>query len=302
MSHRRIAAALACLAVAAPAVADPVAFPFSPEAGTVWTVTETRTRTTTQAGRPPRIEATTTGRLTIIEKTRRGYTMEWTVETLTADGVTVSEEDKLTDLFIGVPVRFTADPTGAPIKVEDSQALVESALASLSRLGVETEDKNVRAMLMQTMTQPAMIISTMLPQAQLIANCQGFQLEPGKMLSQDTDSVNVLGGPPIPAITTVLLEDAGSATTPARIRIVESYKPEAAAAAVFESTKAIMKQRGLPPPKPGEIPSLARVADMACQIDATSGETQKVVLDMKADAGVMMQKRDIRDITVTRRN
>lgn len=303
MTCKPIAAALACLIAAAPAFAEPIRYVFQPKTGTVWTVTETRTRSTTQAGKPPLIMATTSGRLVVVGKTDKGYTMEWTVESVSANGVTLTEDDGLTQFFIGVPVRFDSDAGGSPVLIHNGDALVESAIATLSTTVADIDKPAVMTLVRQVLKTPEMMISTLLPQAALMGNCQGFTLEPGETKKFASQSPNVLGGPPIPATTTVLLEDKGSATTPALIRIVESYDAEAATIAIMESLKMILAQRNLPPPDPNEkLPALSRVADMACQINVSTGETSKVVLDMKVDAGAMMQKRDLRNIVIARRN
>jgi hypothetical protein len=303
MTSKTISAALACFIAAAPAFADPVSYVFQPEPGTVWSITETRTRTSTVAGKLPLTKVTTAGRLTVVEETDDGYLMEWVIESLSANGVTLKEGDGLTELFIGLPIRFETDESGGPTEVHDAEALIDSAIKTLSKTGTDTSDKQVMDMVRQMFRSPDMMIGAMLPQASLMSNCQGFTLEPGKKQVFDTLSPNVLAGPPIPATTTIELEDKGSATTSARIRIVEAYEPRAAAAAILESLKAIRTQRKLPPLDPSEqIPSLSRISDLACQIDVARGEAVKVVLDMKVDAGALMHQRDVRDIVISRRN
>lgn len=303
MTCRPIAAAFACLVMAAPAFAEPISYVFQPKVGTVWTIKESRTRTTTQVGRPPLVQATTSGRLAVIEETVDGYIMEWVIESLTFNGVTLKEDDGLTELFIGLPIRFDADAAGMPTSVHDAETLIGTAMGTLTKTGADTSNAQVMGMVRQMLSAPEMMISTMLPQAALMGNCQGFTLEPGTKEEFDTVSPNVLGGPPIPAVTTVVLEDTGSATTPALIRIVEAYDPEAAAASIMESLKLIAAQRNLPPPGLDEkMPPLNRVADIACHIDASTGEAVKVLMDMKVEAGEMIKKQDVRDIVITRRN
>ncbi len=82
MPRKSVFAALVCASAIAPAFADPVAFPFTPEKGASWTVTETRSRSTNQAGKQPLTEATTIGRLTVLEEADEGYLMEWVIESL----------------------------------------------------------------------------------------------------------------------------------------------------------------------------------------------------------------------------
>jgi hypothetical protein len=302
LPRKSLFTALACMPIVAPAFAEPVAFPFAPEKGAVWTITEARTRTTNQADKPPLTEVTTTGRLTVVEETDEGYLMEWVVESLSVDGMTITAEDGFTQLIIGLPIRFEADGAGSPVEIHQAESLVDSVMAAVSA-ATTSSDPQVMALTRQIMSAPEMLVNSLLPQAALIGSCQRFELEPGEKQEFDTVSPNVLGGPPIPATTTVVLEDKGSETTPALIRIVEAYDPKAAAAAIMESLRLITAQRNLPPPGPEEkMPPLTRVADIACHVDARTGEAVKVVMDMKVDAGESLRRQDVRDIVIKRRN
>jgi hypothetical protein len=283
------------------ASADPVSLRFQPEVGVEWRITETRTRTTNQSGRPPRSQATSAARLKVVEVTDDGYIMEWTIESVTTQGVTLSAEDGYADLLIGVPMRFEASRDGSPVALRNSAAIVDKAISALGQLAPGADSRvfeTVRQMF--NTTDAETLARILLPQPALIGSCQNFELELGQTLEEEIMSPNLAGGAPIKAYYAVTLKDAGTAATPAHIVITERYDPEAASVAMFDMLIRLAQANGIAGPKPGEkLPPLARISTLDCHVRPETGETVRVYMDMLIEADTQ-RRTDIRDISVAR--
>lgn len=296
--RKQLAAILASALVAAPALADPVWFEFAPKPGTTWRITEQRTKITNKAGERPILQGTIIGRLRIVEETDDGFLMEWVIESLSSGDVTITEADGLTEVFIGLPIRFEANTEGVPVEIHDADALVDQAMETLGSIQDVTPaaERTVR----QMFSRPEMLLSTMLPQASLVGNCQGFELDPDEPVEAEFEAPNLLGGPPIPATIVAALEDVGAADRPAVIRLTERYGSKEMMAALVPALTKMREEQGLPPLNPEELAMLpVRTSDTVCHVDVKTGDAVMVDARVKVVAGDQ-ERQDIRLITSAR--
>jgi hypothetical protein len=292
-----IAAGLA-VGLAAAASAEEVSFLFSPKPGATWSVSETRTKSTTQNGQTSTQTGSVLATLKVISETADGYEMEWTTNSvgagnLVADGVQP-------ELLIGVPIRFNADTEGVPQIIVDSDKLLDTVFDAIekgaSSAASKTGAANVRAMFQNT--PPATLAQVLLADAALIGSCHNYSMEPGKPISQ-SGPVTAIGGAAVETTLTALMESAGSATSPARIRVTQEIAPGAMTAAM-EKLIASSPRKPSPEDMAG-IASIQRKTQTDCAVDTKSGEAVSVMVNVIVSASGISRE-DKRAITVQRAN
>lgn len=276
-----IGAAAAAFALVQPALAQPVTLDFAPEVGDGWKVTQTRTQIKSRDGGKP-TTGTTVSILRVVGDTDEGYVMEWTTESVSVGSVVIRDQPQL---MIGVPIRFDADASGLPVRVHDVEKIVDTSLAIVS---LKNNDKDTAAKTRALMLgmEPSSLAGVLLKDAGVIAQCHDFRLEVGVGMSQEVEMPNALGGPPIKANYTVTIENAGSSSELARIRIEQGYDPQSAAASMYETIKKLSGQakadEGL---RDGKLPALKMNARTACQIDRATGVALNIVDEREAATG-----------------
>lgn len=272
------AAAILCLFTQS-ATAQTIMFDFAPQVGAAWKVTQTRTQTKAKDGGVP-TTGTITSTLRVVGEGRDGYLMEWTTDSVAVENVVIRNQPQM---LIGVPVRFDADETGLPIRIHDAQKIIETSLAVI---GSENDPNISKARELMMGMEPENLAAMMLKDVALMAQCHDFRLETGVDLSAELQMPNALGGPTIKSNYSVTLEDAGSASTPARIRIKQAYDPESAAASIYETIKNLSgKEVADKNLRDGKLPKLMLQTTTVCHIDRTSGAAVSVVDDKKSSVG-----------------
>lgn len=264
---------------AQPALAQSVSLDFAPDPGAAWKVSQTSIRTKSKEGSVP-TTGTVTGTLRVVEETDEGYLMEWTTDSVAVGNVVVRD---MPEMMVGVPIRFDADESGMPVRVHDAQQILDTSLAMISGQSQDVKDRT-RAMFAGM--DPETLAEFLLKDAAMIAQCHDYELEIGDDLTAEFETPNALGGPPIKTNYFVKLEDAGSASAPARIRIEQAYDPESAAASIYETMKSLS---GKPADDPslvdGKLPLLNMRSSTLCHVDLASATTVSVVYEREASVG-----------------
>ncbi|HVY89954.1 MAG TPA: hypothetical protein VG942_13880 [Hyphomonadaceae bacterium] len=270
-----IAAGLGALAAPlALAQSAAVNLAFKPKVGATWQIEERRALMTNQPGRPPEAELELSGALKIAAGTRSGWVYEWKIESLDGGNFPAGADNPYPGLMTGVPVRFTADNSGAPLKIEDSKDLIDGMAATSTVLPDLANRSFASGLGKQLAAMDAKeLAATLLTQARLIAACQNLKFPSGDPLTAAGMSPSS-DGPATKTTITTTLESAGSASEPAQIHIVEATDPAAGA-------------------------TFSRKADLVCHIDRKTGDVVQLRADITVNAGGY-RKRDIREITVTR--
>ena len=277
-----------CLAISCsqPATrAEAIAFPFAPSSGTAWRLTEHRVTTTIRAGRKTVQPIDSAGTLAVVAAGSTGATMEWTLETSTLDGAPTSQG--MTEGLIGSPIRFRTDQSGAPTIVE-SIAVGRSAGA----LGQTDGSANSLDRLMKG-TDPGTLALMLLPQVTAISSCQNLQFGAEHTFTRQGEAPGIGAGSPIRYSVVVVLDDPGSASRPALLRITESFDPESAAASFSQAYQAAGRL-----PKNG-LPLMARDTVTNCEIDTTTGVTTRVKVETTVRTEDV-ELRETREITLGR--
>ena len=264
----------ALVAPQAQAQSGAVNLAFKSKVGLTWQIEERRALLTNQSGRPPSSEIDLSATLKIVAGTRSGWVYEWRIESLDGGNFPVGVDNPYPGLMTGVPVRFTADNAGAPLKIEDSKDLITGMTSTASVLPDPANRAFASGLGKQLSAMDAKeLAATLLSQARLIASCQNLKFRSsdpvtGGGMSPSSD------GPVTKTNITTTLESSGSDGQPAQVHIVEAT--DAAPGSTF-----------------------SRKSDLVCHIDRKTGEVIQLRADISTDTGAY-RKRDIREITVTR--
>ena len=279
------------------AMADPVGFPFTPEAGTGWKITQSRTITHSDPAKNAG-EAVIAATLKVLEETDEGYVMEWTTRTLTTQGRTLGANGPVPELLLGVPITYTTDAYGTPIALHDFETMFTNISklfgGPLDAAAQERFDKTFGAMDEKT------IANVFMQEASIIGQCLNFELDPDEPIRQQVQAPSPLGGPPILTNVEVKLEDAGDATRPARITLRQAFVPESATASIMASLERMAgKEAAQAQRKGGKLPALSNDSLITCHINTQTGEPVRIdsVLDGNVDGAT---KKDVRRFTFAR--
>lgn len=268
-----------CLLVE-PAMAQTVTLDFAPQVGAGWKVTQTRTQTKSKDGGVSTI-GTTISTLRVLEETADGYLMEWKTDSVSVKGVVIRNQP---EMMVGVPIHFDADASGLPIRVHDGKKIIEESLGLIGRELDPAIAAKTRALFAGM--DEASLAGMLLKDVGIITQCHDFEIEVGADLSAEQDTPNALGGPPIKSTYTVKLEDAGGASTPARLHITQALDPQSAAASMYETIKKLsgeaVANKNL---RDGKLPKLIVQSSTVCLIDRASGAAISVLDKREATTG-----------------
>jgi hypothetical protein len=305
---RTIFAAALVLAFATPALAQsaPVSIPFAPAAGSVWDVTEVRTRTARGEARDETKTSTAHATLTLSGADGDGFDANWVVNRLDAAGLSVTNEP---DLFIGLDMPITLDAYGTPASIQDWPGLRRRIFRVMRELTPESErDENwertvsaVESAFTQWSTgQAAQMLA---PALAAMSLCHGTELGVGETVRGTVQLPNALGGPPIDASESLTLDSIDRASGVARLTYVRALDPESAMVAVRESLVNLARQSGQ------SVEEIERTfAGMTmthdtraeCVVDLATGMTRSVTHEVVVRMGPAYRA-DRREISVTAR-
>ena len=264
---------------------EAIAFPFAPPSGTAWRVTEQRVTTTIRAGRKTVQPIDSAGTLAVVATGSTGATMEWTLETSTLNGAPTSQG--MTEGLIGSPIRFRTDQSGAPTIVESITVARSSDAPGRASDSANPLDRLLKG------TDPGTLALMLLPQVTAISSCQNLQFGAEHTFTRQGEAPGIGAGSPIRYSVVVVLDDPGSASRPALLRITESFDPESAAASFSQAYQAAGRL-----PKNG-LPLMARDTVTNCEIDTTTGVTTRVRVETTVRTEDV-ELRETREITLGR--
>lgn len=295
MKLYKLVALAAVVALTGPsAFAQSIYLQFSPQAGTVWGVIQTRTQIKSEGATP--IESEITAKITVIDETDDGYVMEWTTNTVSVGGFIIRDQP---EALVGVPIRFDTDFDGVPIRLHDLGFILDTVEALSVTAGNEEAAQRARTMFEAMAPDDAAGLLT--SDASLIMQCHNFDLEPGVMLEGSFEMSSPVGGPPVMTHSKVIMEDAGDLARLARIRIEQSLDPESAAATLYEAVKSLSGQAEAEAMlENGKLPQLESSLRTTCHVDVASGVTVRVETDREIRTPTRYS-RDTRTLTMTPR-
>lgn len=257
---KRLIAASFFLALATPALAEPVALPVNLRDGATWIIEATRTETTRYDSGPPR------------EQVRRyrhqaRYTADTSGRSIRLNELT--DSGALAAPGVGNPLVIEVDESLLPLRMRDWPKLRDA----MSRvIDAETGDDRdareaVKAIFVNISAEVAP--QTYAMQMAYSALGQGTAMELGKPIAYDSQIPSALGGPPISAKDQFVLESLDPATQRAVIIWTQSMDPEA----VKSSAVASLRAMGRAVDSPELLARLAIKIDKRCrfEIDRSTG-------------------------------
>jgi len=135
----------------------------------------------------------------------------------------------------------------------------------------------------------------LLPQVTAVSSCQNFRFDDRNTFTHQGEAPGIGAGSPIRYNVVVVLEDPGSTSKPARVRMTESFDPESAAASFSQAYQAAGRlpkdDRGLSP--------MTRDTVTNCEIDIATGAATRVNVEtiVRMDD---VELRETREITLVR--
>jgi hypothetical protein len=242
--------------------------------------------TTIRAGQKTDELVDSVGTLAVVAIDPTGATMEWTLETSVKDGAPTDQS--MTEGLIGSPIRFRADSAGAPVRIESITAARTTGVPGPQNSGVNPFDRLLQG------TDPGTLALMLLPQVTAVSSCQNFKFDGGRTFTRQGEAPGIGAGSPIRYTVVVVLEESGSTSKPARIRITESYDPESVAASFSQAYRAAGRLQ-----KDSSLSPMTRETVTNCEIDTATGVAARV----RVETTIRMddvELREAREISLAR--
>lgn len=286
-----------------------VEIPFAPGARAVFDIREVRTRTSTDQSGPNgegRVQAT----LQILGA-GAPYSATWTTNSVEADGVIVNDRTPgAASFLIGVPIALTLDESGAPLVISDWDGLRQRIFQAVREMTPEGErtDEWLRATQaterMFNSMNPTTAAQQLLPDISIISLCQHTGLTIGEPLRSETQTANVLGGPPIQTSVSFELRSVDRQAGTANIEFTSSLDPASVTASMRETMERVLRETGRDRAEvmaEFEGVTLRHNTRADCVVDLQTGVTRSVTHNVSISMGAAGTRSDRRVITVTRR-
>ncbi len=301
--------AAACWASVAWAQERAVEIPFAPGESAVFDIREVRTRTSTDQGGPngeSRIQATLQ-----VGGAGAPYNATWTTNSVEADGIVVNGRTPgAASLLIGVPVALTLDDSGTPMAISDWDGLRQRIFQAVREM--TPEDERTGEWLRTTQAtermfssrSPATAAQQFFPAITIMSLCQHKGLAIGEPLRSETQTANVLGGPPIQTSVAFELQSVDRQAGTANIIFTSSLDPASAMSSMRETMERVLRETGRDRAEvmaEFEGVTLDHSTRAECVVDLQTGVTRTVTHNVSISMGVPGARSDRRVITVTRR-
>jgi len=303
MRHLLIALAVTAVTTSAFAEGEPVHIRFAPGAGSLWHLTEVRTRTSRGEGPESITVATSNGTLTIHTASAQTFDASWVLDSIETRGVLVRNEPSY---FIGLPMNLRLDEVGAPIFIEDWSGLRRRTIEAVIQITPEAERtpewrrgvegfENIMAGWSES--HAAQLFAPLVAHMSL---CHETRLRIGETVSGEAQLPNPLGGPPMAATESYLLEEIDRSNGVARLVYTRALDPESATASIRESLILLARQSGRSTEElEREFAGLTITHDSRaeCIVDLATGVTTSLVHEVRVGFGPAVRI-DRREITV----
>ena len=186
----------------------------------------------------------------------------------------VSSDPQAVDYLLGVPIRYIADMDGTPVRIEDKNRMLDSMFdGQLFEMRSEQEIASVGAFF-DSLSEEA-LAQLFLKVPTYMALCQGVSLQLGEWMGATVQTPSPIGGAPVAADISYLLESFDSGTSTAHIEYRMGLDPESAK----QMTMALMRQAGV-----DDESTMAEVAGTnverndtaACDVDIDHGWVEEI--------------------------
>lgn len=221
--------------------------PVRPQVGQAWDVNILHNRT---SARDRKVLGShdwqVAGRMEVIGVSEDGFDILWTVKTVSGDGILIDGIHVDPELMIGIPVEGHLDVFGTPLMLKDWDTLRDRLVAGLERFPETAIDAERRQYFRNMIDgwDSSLAAKALLNHAALTSLCQGTDLIVGSPL-QGTEMVpDLLGGMPMLAHSTYLLEPNTPGSRIAAIVFTRKLDPDSTADRAKEYLRRLAVRTG----------------------------------------------------------
>ncbi|MEM7502964.1 MAG: hypothetical protein AAF417_13005 [Pseudomonadota bacterium] len=198
------------------------------------------------------------------------FVATWTTTSVSVDGFQIdATSPEAADYFLGVPIRYLAGVDGAPLRIVDKDAFIETLFASSVWAAKSQASVASAAEFFNSLSEEA-LAKVFLKVPTYMSLCQGTTLPLGERSEFSVDVPSPLGGKPAAAVVSYQLRAVDDRVGSAQVAYEMKLDPDAAK----RLTIAMLKQLGV-----DDVPADDRLDELLiqrndaadCSVDTGSG-------------------------------
>ena len=219
------------------------------------------------------------GEILIGDVDQDGFRATWTTISMEVGGQVIdSSHPEAPGLMLGIPIRYTADVDGMPVRIDDREELLDLTMASIiANRGGESVNQEAVARtraLFDSMDDETLALG-FLTVPKYLAICQGLALEPGQPNTAEVEAPSPVGTATVRAVVTYLLEGIDEVEGTAQVEFRSTLDPA--------GTEQMVRDLLVQLVGPEEIPeselqgmSIERNESASCEVNLESGVAESV--------------------------